>query len=148
MLVPAAVLVLFVLGSIAVDHSIAFLAQRELTGAAAAAANDAATAALSDNAFYQGRGDRRPGSVEIDGAEATRLVDRALAARVPSAVRDVVARVEAAGTQVCVTLTGRVELIFAKALPGAPRGITVKGHTVATAVEGPAGTEVPARSIC
>ena len=42
MLVPAAVLVLVVLGAIAVDSAIVFLAQRNLANATAAAANDIA----------------------------------------------------------------------------------------------------------
>ncbi|MDT7548844.1 MAG: hypothetical protein QOE84_1238, partial [Actinomycetota bacterium] len=44
MLMPAALLVLVVLGSIAVDSPRLFLAQRELPDAAAGAANDAAGA--------------------------------------------------------------------------------------------------------
>ena len=147
LLVPAGVLVLFVLGAIAVDFAIAFMAQRELTSAAAAAANDAATAALSDAAFYEG-GDGGPGRIEIDDDAARGFVDRALAARRPRGVSDVTTVVEAPGRQVCVTLTGRVEYLFAKAVPGGPRGTTVTGRAVATAVEGPAGSRVPARSVC
>ena len=150
LLVPAAVLVLFVLGAIAVDFAIAFMAQRELTSAAAAAANDAATAAMSDAAFYEGGGDPSagPGTIEIDDEAARRFVDQALTVRRPRGVTDVTTAVEAPGRQVCVTLTGRVEYVFAKAVPGGPRGTTVTGRAVATAVEGPAGSRVPARSRC
>ena len=143
MLVPAAVLVLFVLGSIAVDHAIAFMAQRELTSAAAAAANDAATAALSDQAFYGGSGDD-PGTIEIDDDAAARFAERAIAARAPRGVRDVViSRVHAPGHQVCVIITGRVDYIFARAIPGGPRGTTVTGRAVATAVSGDDDAVVP-----
>jgi D-alanyl-D-alanine carboxypeptidase len=44
MLMPAAVLIVIVLGSIAVDFAIVFLGEREAASLAAAAANDAATA--------------------------------------------------------------------------------------------------------
>lgn len=146
MLVPAAVLVLFVLGSIAVDSAIAFMAQRELTAAAAAAANDAAAAAMSDEAFYRGGGGREAGSVDIDDDDARRFVEAALRAREPKGVADVAWDVEAPGRQVCVTVTGRVDYVFAKGVPGGPRGTTVTGRAVATAVEGPAGTEVSSRA--
>lgn len=143
MLVPASVLVLFVLGSIAVDNAIAFMAQRELTGAAAAAANDAATAALSDQAFYEGTRDD-PRTIEIDDGAAFRLAEQALRARAPRGVRDVaITRVNAPGRQVCVVITGRVDYVFAKAIPGGPRGTTVTGRAVATAVEGGSDAEIP-----
>ena len=132
MLVPAAVLVLFVLGAIAVDFAVAFLAQRELSNAAAAAANDAAAAAVSDEVFYRGA----PGTIEIDGGAADRFVRRALDARRPRGVTDVASQVRTSGNQVCVTVTGRVSYIFAKAVPGGPQGTTVKGQAVATAVLG------------
>lgn len=140
MLVPAAVLVLFVLGSIAVDFAIAFLAQRELTSAAAAAANDAATAALSDDAFYRGQGGAGPGAIEIDDEAAARFAQRAVDARAPRGVRDVaVTTVRAPGRQVCVVITGRVDYVFAKAVPGGPHGTTVTGRAVATAAGGDGG---------
>ena len=84
MLVPAGVLVLVILGAIAVDSAIAFLAQRELTGAAAAAANDAAAAAISDQTFYSGQPSARPGAVEIDDEAARRVVQAALESRAPA----------------------------------------------------------------
>jgi hypothetical protein len=143
MLVPAAILVLFVLGSIAVDFSIAFLAQRELTSAAAAVANDTATAALSDRSFYAGGPEGSPGDIEIDDEAAARFAEQALALRAPGGVRDAgIERVRAPGNQVCVILTGRVEYIFAKAIPGGRRGRMVTGRAVATAVGAEGETEV------
>ncbi len=65
LLFPAALLIMVALAAITVDSAIAFMAQRELVNATAAAANDAATEALSDTAFY--RGDRielSPSAVE------------------------------------------------------------------------------------
>ena len=69
LLFPAGVLVVLLLGAIAVDASIAFLGQREIANAVAAAANDAATASLSDAAFY-GSGD-----IALDEARATDLAE-------------------------------------------------------------------------
>ena len=69
LLFPAGVLVVLLLGAIAVDASIAFLGQREIANAVAAAANDAATASLSDAAFY-GSGD-----IALDQARATDLAE-------------------------------------------------------------------------
>ena len=80
LLFPAAVLVMMVLGAIAVDFSIAFLGERELAGATAAAANDTAARALSNRAFY------REGVVVLDGAAASELAtDEVRAALDPSA---------------------------------------------------------------
>lgn len=138
MLVPAAVLVLFVLGSIAVDSSLAFMGQRELTSAAAAAANDAAGAALSDDAFYVGGG--ASGQVRLDQQAAEEVARIALERRAPQGVTDVVQHVMVSGDQVCVVVTGRVDYIFAKAIPGAPRSRVVTGQAVATAVQGRAGS--------
>lgn len=139
MLVPAGVLVLFILGSIAVDASIAFLAQRELTSAAAAAANDAAGAAVSDEAFYR-VGGGAPGQIVLNQREAADLADDALRKREVRGVSDVEQDVQVSLDQVCVTITGRVEYIFAKAIPGARRGRRVTGQAVATAVVGQSGT--------
>lgn len=145
MLVPAAVLVLFVLGSIAVDFAIAFMAQRELTAAAAAAANDAAGAAMSDEAFYRDDGGRAPGRIELDQEVAEGFARHALDARMPSGITLVGKPVVRAHLdQVCVSITGRVDYIFARAIPGGPEGRTVTGRAVATAVQGGAGTRAPA----
>lgn len=146
LLVPAAVLVLVILGAIAVDFAIAFLGQRELAGLASAAANDAATAALSDQRFYRGTAGAGidPGDIEIDQAAAQRLAQEAVDRRAPRGVNDIVVRAYVAGGQVCVALRGTVEYVFAKAVPGASRRTTVKGSAVATAVEGDAGTSATA----
>lgn len=133
MLVPAGVLVLFVLGALAVDVAIAFLAQRELSATAAALANDAATMALADDRFFA---ENAAGAVEVDEGKAADVVREALAARAPGGVSDVRWSVRSADDQVCVTLTARVEYLFSHAVPGAPQGATVSGRAVATAVRG------------
>ena len=129
MLVPAGVLVLFVLGAIAVDFAVAFQAQRALSATAAALANDAATVALSEERLYAG-------AVVLDEAAAGEMVREALEGRAPRGVRDVRWSVTTRGDQVCVTLTGRVAYVFSRAVPGAPQEAAVRGRAVATAVQG------------
>lgn len=137
MLVPAGVLVLFVLASISVDAAVAFLAQRELSAAAAAAANDAAGAAVSDEAFYEGGGD--PSALVLDRAAAERVAWQAIEARAPRGVTDIEGEVLVDGDRVCVTVTGSVAYLFARAVPSAPVSRTVTGRAVATAERGGAG---------
>ena len=146
MLVPAAVLVLVILGAIAVDSATAFLGQRELAGAAAAAANDAATA-ISPAHFYRSGGGAE-GAVAIDDDRARRVAERAVSARAPRGVEVTAFSVEATRGQVCVTIVGRVEYVFAKAVPGVARHTTVQARAEATAVEGPAGSPLAPRQVC
>ncbi len=141
MLVPALVLVLVVLAAIAVDSAAVFLGQRQLGDAAAAAANDAASA-LSDQSFY------RAGTVDLDPTVARRVADASLAAQDHSGVTiDGPAEVQVAGRQVCVSLTGHVEAIFGRAVPGVPHTTTVHARATATAA-GDQGTSVQHRSLC
>ncbi|MGH9157520.1 MAG: hypothetical protein ACRD1K_17180 [Acidimicrobiales bacterium] len=145
MLVPAGVLVLVILGAIAVDAAIAFLAQRELAGLAAAAANDAAAAAVSGPGFY------RPGTtpiVALDPALARRVVDQAVAARNVGNIEGLTVDVRTSASQVCVTVTGHVSYLFARAVPGAARGTTVTGRAVASTIEGAPGVPVGRPSAC
>lgn len=142
-MVPAGVLVLIILGAIAVDVAVAFLGQRELSGLASAVANDAATAALSDERFYRGAGSAvaraGPGEIELDPVAAQRLAREAVDRRAPRGLTNVVVDTRTNGNQVCVTLRGDVAYVFAKAVPGAADGTTVRGSAVATAVEGEPG---------
>jgi hypothetical protein len=141
LLVPAAVLVLVVLGAIAVDFALAFLGQRELNAAAAAAANDAAGAALSDAAFYSGR----HGPVEIDPARAEEVAAAALERRRPGGVEVTSLTVRASGPQVCITVVGRVPYLFSPIVPGGPRAAVVRGQAVASAVVG--ASPVPSEAV-
>ena len=122
LLFPAAVLIVLVLAAITVDSSIAFLAQRELANATAAAANDAAGLAVDSQAFYQGdRIELNPYAVEAVAVERVRLAidqsrHRALDVRVTAS--------PPAGPgcpwTVQVSASSRVPYVFAKALPGGP----------------------------
>jgi Flp pilus assembly protein TadG len=130
LLLPAGMLIVVLLGSIAVDFSIAYMGERELAAAAAAAANDAATVALDPASLrHDGRG-----GAALDRARA--VVSAALDARrldveVTSVDIDVVGV-----DRVRVTVTGEVDLLFADAIPGGPDRMTVQ----ATATGIPAET--------
>lgn len=128
MLVPAAVLVLLVLGAICVDAAVVFLAQRDLANRTAAAANDIAGFAVSDAAFYE-----RAGGVALDDPRADAFVRLAFPAdRPPGGFASWRADADAAGERVVVAAEAEVRSIFAKAIPGAPDTTTVRVRSVAT----------------
>jgi Flp pilus assembly protein TadG len=131
MLMPAAVLVFVVLGAIAVDFAVAFLGEREVSNAAAAAANDAAGAALDRDRFYA------DGALRLDPAAAQRVGRAAVAAAELDDLDDVRVRVDVAADEpvVTVTVSARVRYVFAKALPGGPHGVRVEASATATAEE-------------
>jgi hypothetical protein len=138
--VPAGVLVLVVLGAIALDFAVAFLGQRELSSAAAAAANDVAAVAVSDAAFYSGAA----GPVTLDAARAERVAAQAIRHRRSSGVEVSGVSVEVDGLHACVRVVGRVAYLFAPVVPGVAEGAEVRGRAVATAVVGPTESPVPA----
>ena len=121
LLFPVGVLIVVVLAAVAVDSSIAFLGERELSGAVTAAANDAADA-LSDPAFY------RSGSVQPDPGEAEQVAeDRVRSSLDASRYHhlSVQARVLSPPGGGCswtieVTASATVRYLFAPALPGGP----------------------------
>lgn len=131
MLVPAGVLILIMLGAIAVDSAVGFMAQRELSSLAAGVANDVAGAAVSDPAFYE-----ETGTIRIDTAAADARADAARTSSGIRGVRDLDVRAVVRGDQVCVTAVATVDTIFAKAFPTLPDSKTVRGRAVATAVRG------------
>lgn len=130
MLMPAAVMIVIVLGSIAVDFAIAFLGEREALSLASAAANDAATAGLDQERF------RETGEFALDPDRVRRVVDATLAAS-SSELDDVTVEVGfliVDGTEaVRVVVRGTVEYVFAKAIPGAPDRIEVEASATAVA---------------
>src|SRR5947208_12756330 len=128
MLMPAAVLVLVVLGGIAVDFSIAFLAERELANAASAAANDAAGAAIDEQLF------RETGQVVLDCGRANEVAQASFRARLASWMRSAeLPPPTCEGNRVTVAADGSVGYIFARALPGAPDRAVVHAVESATA---------------
>ncbi len=131
MLMPAAVLVFVVLGAIAVDFAVAFLAEREVSNAAAAAANDAAGAALDRDRFYA------DGAIRLDPAVAASVGRSAVAAAGLDDLEDLDVRVQVASDapEVTVTVSARATYVFAKALPGGPDGVEVEATATALAEE-------------
>ena len=141
MLVPAAVLVLFVLGALVVDSAAVWLGQRQLQNAAAVAATDAVSA-VDSHAYYSS------GAVVLDPAAASRV---ALASLSAESLSDVTISgaptVQVQGRQVCVSLAGTVRPIFGRALPGFGGPRTVHARSTAT-VAGDLGGTVPRRALC
>ncbi len=135
LLFPAAVMIVVVLAAVAVDSAIAFLGERELANATAAAANDAAAVAVSDRSFYEY--DR----IELDPAIVERVaVTRALTALEGGRHHDLQVEAHAvppaaAGCAWTVRVTARanVSYIFAPAIPGGPGSVVVDATSVAGA---------------
>ena len=129
MLMPAAVLVVLILGALAVDSAVMFLGERELADVAAAAANDAATVALRPAAV------ERLGALAIDQRRAGEAAGTVAAARSSDAVTltDVTVRTDNSvlPPEVTVIATGTVRLVFTPTVPGGARLRTVQATAVA-----------------
>lgn len=140
MLMPAGVLIVLLLGALAVDSAILFLGERELADLTAAAANDAATAGIDPEPFYE------CGRLELDETSARSVADAVAARRTSDAVQltglDIAVRDDADPPEVEVAATGTVRLIFTPALPGQSRKRTVDARSVAVA-QSPAGSVPP-----
>jgi Flp pilus assembly protein TadG len=130
MLMPAGLLIVLVLASIAVDMSLAHLRKRQAFELAAAAANDAATAAVD-----QGRL-RTTHDYVLHPERARAVVADVVAASelAPELARPPVVTVTAAGVRVEITL--EAAYIFADVIPGAPDGTEVTASATATAAAG------------
>ena len=127
-------LIMVALAAITVDSAIAFMAQRQLANATAAAANDAATGGLSDSAFY--RNDR----IELSSSAVEAVaVGRVLALVDPArhhglAVTAVASPPAAAGCSWTVTVqaSSRVDELFGKAMPGSSGTVAVRAESTAS----------------
>jgi len=139
LLFPAAVLIMMALAAMAVDSSIAFLAQRELANATAAAANDAAAEAISDASFYQ------QNRIELSAATVEAVaMDRVFSVVDQSRHHSLAVRAEAmppaaAGCAwtVRVQASSQVDELFAKALPGGMGRVDVKARSSASPRQSP-----------
>ncbi len=138
LLFPAALLIVMVLAAIAVDLSAAFLAQREVADAAAAAVNDAAGEGVANRAFYQRN------LVQLDPPTVERLaaerVRRLLSSdRYRDVQVDVRVSTDATGCTPSVTAVASAEVpyVFAKAVPGAPDTARVRATAGASPRQGP-----------
>lgn len=126
MLMPAAVLIMFVLGAIAVDLTAIHLGQRELQAAVTDAANDAAAGALDEGILRAGLGYR------IDERTAWLIATNVLGAK--GVLHDVVdgpdVSVRPDGS-VTVSASRRVAHVFGRALPGVPSHEVVRATATA-----------------
>jgi hypothetical protein len=127
MLMPAAVLILMVLGAIAVDLTAVRLGQRELVASAGDAANDAVTIGLDEVTLRAGGGYR------IDAGRAETAVLESLAAKgILDDLAEAPTVIVTGDDTVEVRLARWVPHIFAKALPGAADDELVRATVTAT----------------
>lgn len=110
MLMPAAVLIVVILGGIAVDRAVIFGAQRDLVATAQAAANDGVAAGVDVGALRSGTA----------GAIDRSRVDAAVRAAAAQADGVVGVRWFLEGQTLVVVLERDVPLIFTPAIPGVP----------------------------
>jgi hypothetical protein len=128
MLMPAAVLIVLLLGAIAVDLTVIHLDQRTGISAAGSAANDAVTYGLDQAALRRGDGYRldpdRVQQAVYDSLDAQGVTDDLAAPpRITITAPDTVT----------VALDLRADYIFARALPHGPRSTTIHATATATA---------------
>jgi hypothetical protein len=128
LLIPACVLVVVVLASIATDMALAHLRQRQAFDLAGAAANDAVTAGVDQDRL-------RAGAYDLDPAAVQAIVDQAVMASelAPHVVGRPVVTVD--DDRVEVSIDVEVDYLFTAALPGTPDGTTVTATASATAVQ-------------
>lgn len=111
MLVPAGFLILMLFAAIAVDSAGAYLAQRQLTDTLAAAANDAATAGLSNSSYYG------HGAVVVDPQSAASVVCAAVAAQGDGDLHSLALEMGVAGPVVTLRGTADVDATFGRIIP-------------------------------
>jgi len=124
LLMPVAVLIVIILGAIAVDSSITFLAQRELVDATQAAANDAATYGADVGQIRSGSG------YTLDRSRVDEAVRRAFAAR---GLDRVDLSYEVVGGSLVVHARRRVSTVFSKAIPGGEGSVVVTARATGQA---------------
>lgn len=130
MLMPAGVLVVLLLGAISFDLSLVFLRQRQASSVAVDVANDLASAAFDEATF------RTTGTFQLDPDRAD-AIGRSLVDGSDLAGEIVALDVQVQGTDaVTVSITVRVDYVFAKAIPGAADGTTVAASATAVAAPG------------
>lgn len=134
LLFPAAILIMVALAAMAVDSAIAFLAQRQLVNATAAAANDAATQALSDSSFYEyNRIDLSSSAVEEIAVDRVfQLVDTARHHGLTVTAEAIPPTAAGCAWTVRVRASSRVDELFGKALPGSSGQVAVHAESNAS----------------
>jgi hypothetical protein len=127
MLMPAAVLIVLLLGAIAVDLTVVHLRQRAAVSAAASAANDAVTYGLDQSALRRGQG------YHLDPNRVARAVAESIESQ--GLDDDLVSPPEISQTTpdtITVVLHVRARYLFARALPHGPTGSIVTATASAT----------------
>ena len=127
MLMPAAVLAVLVLASIAVDLAVVHLRQRQAFDLAAGAANDAVTAGVDHVGLRRGVYRLDPGQVED-------VVRRHIAASQLADHLAGVPEVRVAGDTVEVVLAIEADYVFSGVIPGAPDRTVVTAAASAAAM--------------
>ena len=129
-LMPVAVLVFIVLGSLAVDASLAFLGEREVSNLASAVANDAATQGI-DVVRYYGTGE-----LVIDPVRVREVADAAIARSGLDHLEGLTIDTDVVGDSVVVRVRAQVRSLFSRALPGGLELREVAASAQATAERG------------
>ncbi len=121
MLMPAAVLIVVLLGALAVDQAVVFGGQRELVTAAQRAANDAVALGVAVDDL------RADGVVRLDPMR----VDRAVSAALADVDGIMASSWERRGDVLVVRVARRVPVVFAGAIPGVDRSRRVTATATA-----------------
>ena len=130
-LLPAAVLVFIVLGSLAVDASLAFLGERAVANLASAVANDAATQGI-DVVHYYGTSE-----IVLDPARVQDVAEAALRTSGLDHLDDLTIETEVIGADtVLVRVRARVRSQFSRVLPGGLESREVAASAEAVAERG------------
>jgi hypothetical protein len=130
-LMPAAVLVFFVLGALAVDASLAFLGERQVSNLAASVANDAATQGI-DVVRYYGTGE-----IVVDPARVRDVADAVAARADADHLLGLTIDTDVIGTDVVVVrVRARVRSLFSRVLPSGLEEREVRASAEATAERG------------
>ena len=129
------------LAAMTVDSAIAFLAQRELVNATAAAANDAATQALSDRSFYESnRLELSTAVVEAVAVERVfQLVDQTRHRGLSVTAEAVPPAGAGCAWTVRVGASSRVDELFGRAMPGSSGEVAVRARSTASPRQAEAG---------
>ncbi len=126
-LMPAAVLIVLLLGAIAVDLTVVHLRQQQAIEAAASAANDAVTVGVDQAALRAGHG------YVLDPDQVRAAVDRSIDDQGLTPRLAGPPQITETADTVTVTLTLRADYLFARSLPDTPHSTTVTGTASATA---------------
>ena len=121
MLIPAAVLIVVMLGAIAVDRAVVFGAQRDLVASAQAAADNRASLGVDLDRL------RADGEIEPDLA----AIDQAIALAATTFEPGTTVTWYLQGDDVVVELERTVDLVFAPGVPGAAPTEPVRARATA-----------------